>query len=538
MRPHEVRRERWRRVLLVAVLLAGIALIYLVFNVSRFSLLGDANAMDYAQIARHVLRGEGFTTSFIKPLSLVFHRSVENHPDLTYPPGHILWTAAIMRVLGTTDRAVSHSSGLAFVLTMPLVFWLAYVMFDWRTALLATALCGTHITLLGYAISGTESSLLGLLVTALLLVLYMAARTEGSEMPWVIAAGLLMGLAYMTKYVWLVAALPIVVYLARLRPQRRLARVALFVALTGAVASPWLYRNWRVVGNPFFTLRAFEMRGQTRSHPANTIYRTFRDHYDTYLVFAGQNPRAVFEKLRQGFSVFYASFHGLAGVFVTPFFIVGVLVRLGSDAVERLRRLLYGMLVVVALALTMLIAAPRLLAPLSPVMIILATVFFWRLLDARLQGLDERARGRWTALAVALLIVLHAHPFVTEITPDEPTAPAAETPAETAMRQLAQAVDGPVLTDAPWTVAWRADVIAIWVPQSAIDFRKMEAAVGRFRWLLLTPDLPRMAAQERLNWWADAWGRGLQGPVEHLGFVVRSGLADGTWELWEREAER
>ena len=71
MRPDEVRRELRRKVLVAGMLFAFIALVYRIYNVSRFDSLTDVNAMDYAQIARNLMRGEGFTSSFIKPLGLV-----------------------------------------------------------------------------------------------------------------------------------------------------------------------------------------------------------------------------------------------------------------------------------------------------------------------------------------------------------------------------------------------------------------------------------------------------------------------------------
>lgn len=534
MRPEDARRDAWRRVLLALMLFGAMALVYLVYNVSRFERLSDINAMDYAQIARHVARGEGFTTSFIKPLSLVHVRRVQRHPDLTYPPLHILWTAGMLKLLGATDRAVSHASGFAFVLTIPLVFWLALRMFDWRTAVLATTLCGTHITLLRYAVSGLEASLLGLLVTALILVLYTLTTTEKRELAWVAAAGVLMGLVYLTKYIWIVAALPVIVFLSLVRPERRWLRVGVFVLLIIVIAAPWLYRNWAITGNPFFTLRTYEMFGQTRAHPANTIYRTFRDHYQSYLSFAVSNPRAIFEKVRQGMTTFYASFPSMLGVFVTPFFIVAIMVRLGVPAVERLRLLIYALLIVVAFALSFVIAAPRLLSPLAPTMIVIATAFFWRLLDARTSNLDERTRGRWVTFAVALLVLLQIHPFITAVTPDIPYERIGDTPLEIAATQVNHLTEGPVLTDVPWVVAWRADRDAIWVPQTQTDLRKMEEAVGRFRWLFLSPEIVRMATPEHLTMWANVWLRAQREDVGYLGFVVSARLGDGGWILMER----
>jgi hypothetical protein len=323
-------------------------------------------------------------------------------------------------------------------------------------------------------------------------------------------------------------------YLIIMKPERRIARVAVFVAMVALTASPWLYRNYTVIEDPFFTLRWHEMVGQTRAHPANTIYREFTDDTPSYLSFAFSNPRAAFEKLRSGVTTFYRSFHDLGGLFVTPFFLVAILVRLGDDRVERLRYLAYGVLVVITVVLSFFIAAPRLLAPVSAVVIIFAVAFFWRLLDARTQSMEPRPRVRWLAVAVGLLLVLHWHPFITAVTPDQPFYETGETPLEQAMEQLQQMADGPVLTDVPWTVAWMAERDAVWVPQTEQDFRRMEEQVGQFNWLLLSPTVARMAGSENMQMWANAWVRAQQGDAEILGFVVAGRLGDGRWILMRR----
>lgn len=536
MRPDQARRSLRRRILIVGMLFAFVALIYLVFNVSRFEQLTDVNALDYAQVARHLKRGDGFTTSFIKPLSLVYETSVENHHDLTYPPLHIGLTSVMMRALGENDRAVSHSSGLAFLLTIPVLFTLAVRLFDWRTAVLGTLLFGTHLANLGYSVSGLEASLLTLLVTGMILLLHCAASSEKHELWWVAAGGLVMGLVYLTKYVWIGALIPAIAYLIIMKPERRFVRVAVFVGVLAITATPWLYRNHSLTGNPFFTLRWHELVGQTRAHPANTIYREYTEDAPGYLSFAFNNPKAIFVKVRGGLTTFYRSFHDVGGRIIIPFFLVGILVRLGDDRLERLRYLLYGMLIVVSLVLAFFIAAPRLIAPLGGFVTVLAVAFFWRLLDARTQSLEPRPRLRWQALAVALLVVLHVHPLVTAITPDEPADVSGETPLEQAMVQLSQTVDGPIITDVPWTVAWMADRPAVWVPQTEPDFRRMEERVGRFNWLMLSPTVARMTGVEGLTMWANAWVRAQQGDAEVLGFVNAARLGDGRWILMRRQA--
>jgi len=170
------------------------------------------------------------------------------------------------------------------------------------------------------------------------------------------------------------------------------------------------------------------------------------------------------------------------------------------------------------------------------VVTVLAVAFFWRLLDARTQALEPRTQLRWVVVAVGLLLVLHLHPFVTSITPDEPENFVGETPLQQAMTQLKDTVDGPVLTDIPWTVAWMADVPAVWVPQTEADLRRMEEHVGRFNWLVLSPTVARVASTERMEIWANAWVRAQQGDGQLLGFTITARLGDGRWVLMRRQS--
>ncbi len=524
----------WPQIGLGAMLFLGALLVYLVFNVSRFGGITDINALDYAQVARHVARGDGFVTSFVKPLSLVYSQQVEGHPELTYPPLHIWWTSMVMRALGPTEQAAAHASGLAFVLTVPLVFFLGLRVFDMRTASLATVFYMTNGSFLEYSISGLESSLLALLVTGLLTMLYLAAKAGRRELVFVAVAGVLLGLTYLTKYVWALAGLPALVYLVTMNEQRRLARAAVFLGLALLVTLPWLIRNQRLTGNPFFTLRSTELLGQTRAYPGNSLYRRYAEYLPGSVAFAVHNPKAILEKVRSGLAVFYLRIAVLAGAFVTPFFLVAILTRLGDKDFERWRNTIYAVFVVIVLALSLLIAAPRLLTPLGPVITVIATAYFWRLLQQRTEDLEHRKQGRAVTAAVVVLLAAHMFPFLMAVTPGQPTSSATPSALDTACTQLRERTTGAIVTDIPWLVAWKADRTALWLPQTELDLRKVENAVGPFRWMFLSPRLSRLAAVEGLNTWRDLWRTAQQTDVRRGDFAVRARLADGRWILLER----
>jgi hypothetical protein len=87
--------QRAALVLLRGVALAGVAAVFLWgYAAAQFNGLRHPEAMDQAQVARNLARGEGFTTRLIRPLSLwrlteqssARDMMVDYHPDLNNPP--------------------------------------------------------------------------------------------------------------------------------------------------------------------------------------------------------------------------------------------------------------------------------------------------------------------------------------------------------------------------------------------------------------------------------------------------------------------
>ncbi|MEN6545857.1 MAG: hypothetical protein ABFE07_07450, partial [Armatimonadia bacterium] len=138
-----------------AILAVGIAFIFVVFQAARMAEVSDPRAMDQAQIARNLSRGAGYTTRLLRPLSLSQIPQVENHPELVNAPLHPVCMSIMFRIFGPSARTVSWTSGLAFLLTIPLVLWLAWHVFSRKVAMLAIFIVATNIGLLNVAVSGT-----------------------------------------------------------------------------------------------------------------------------------------------------------------------------------------------------------------------------------------------------------------------------------------------------------------------------------------------------------------------------------------------
>ncbi len=530
-------QQRAPRIITCTLIALALIFLYLVFMAGQFHGLTDENAMDYAQIAQNLAQGEGFTTNFIKPLSLARNSSLARHPDLSYPPLHPWFTSLMMRMIGTNDRAAALASGIPFLLTLPLVFLFTCWIFDQRAAWLATGLHFTNIEMMGYAISGLEVCLLSLWFIALFMILYQYAQHRDHHLILAGATGLLLALIYLTKYIWAVALIPVLIYLYFTTQRRERTKVVLVVVAIFALAiSPWCYRTFQVSGNPFFTWRWHEIAMNTRTNPGMTLYRSLPDNVTGPLTYALIHPIEIYEKFRAGVGNLYGVLARVAGVYVTPFFIVAVLVPLGTKTFERLRYLLYGIFVLMLLALLAIAPAQRLLYPLAPVVTLIAAGFFYRILLPLIQNFGVREKRRYTAIAIGVLFVLHATPLLFALTARRRPGqrPAIEQSKDWA-RQAQELAGEPIISDQPWLLAWHNDMTAIWLPKTAEDLQRIQDRIGQIPWILLTPAVARKQVTERTQEWTGLWRQAVARDVApYYGFVVWERIGDGTWVLFHK----
>src|SRR5438105_11450662 len=92
----------------LAVTLLGLFGLTIIYDIRQFKNFSTQEAMDSAQLARNIAQGRGFTTQFIRPLSvLLLQRQMPpgipvlrgEHPDLANPPVYPLFLAGLMKVL-------------------------------------------------------------------------------------------------------------------------------------------------------------------------------------------------------------------------------------------------------------------------------------------------------------------------------------------------------------------------------------------------------------------------------------------------------
>ena len=525
------------------VVLAALFIIvsYLMFHAGRYRAITDINGMDYGQLSWNIAHGRGYTTDLIRPLSLAKHLELGRHPELTDAPVHPYIASLFMRTMPEKGRALALACGLGFLLTVPVVFFLGWQLFDLRTGILGMALFVTNLSYLQYSISGLETTWLTLWVSVLFLVLYGLSRKLRWRYHLAAVAGVVMGLLYLTQYVWVVA-LPLAAIYIYLSSDKaaRWQTTGVFVLAFALLASPWWVRNLRVTGNPVFTFRTTETIMATRSNPGNTLYRQFTTAYPSLAWYMIDRPVEMMEKVRSGVMMMYRTLPSIAGWYVTPFFLVGIVVVLGTKTFERLRYLWYAMFLTVFATLTVVAAAERLLIPLGPCAGVLAAGFFLRLVDTRLGDVVPQVRRRYLTLAIALLVGLHALPLLLSLFRFREVSPQVREAVRTVewVREVASITDGPIITDVPWLFAWYADRTAIWLPKTRADLRNLEDKVGKIRWLLLTPrvasaDYDRF--ERTLKEWGPAYREGALGDAEFEGYKVHKRIAGGRWVLFQAD---
>lgn len=527
----------------------GVVFLYVMFQATQVYELADARAMDQAQLARNISRGQGFTTFLIRPLTLARAPQFVGHPDLVNAPLYPYFLAALFRGLGAVTRVAAWASGIPFLLTVPLVYWLARRVFSRKVALLSVAAVASHLGLLTAASSGTHIGLLALLFTMLVVVLVLLQEADARRGVWIAAAAALCAALYLTDYLYLVVAVPTVVLVAgTARVRHRLPSVLVFALVFGVLCSPWWVRNFMVTRSPFYTASWSETIMGTRTHAGNTLYRDMNATPDSLAQFLVHNPRELHEKARDAALALTPAVFTVGGVVMTPFFLAATLIPLGHLALDRVRLVLYASLLLLALGMLLLAPDTSRLLPTVPLITIVAAAFFYQLLDLRLRPLSEVHKHRWATAAVTVLLGCHALPMVLQLTPGrvtEASQPAALRRACQEINSLTRQYSGglrppdrdPVYTDLPWAVAWHADRPAIWLPTTMVDVRRIEQQGGPVRWLVLTPQIVRAQEAEKAEAWVDLWRQGMNEALVSTDWRVRQRMTGTGWLLLERIPE-
>lgn len=241
---------RTRRVPRVAlVLLAAALVLRLGFLLATPGYAPQHDDRDYDRLACGLVAGDGYTRAGPATPPQGCGEGPTGRPTAFRPPGFPMFLAAVYTVsepLGierwTAARVAQALLGTAVVGLLGLVAWL---LFGRRAGLTAMALGAVFppAIVLGASLL-TETLFVALMLAAIAAVL--ADRRAGGDRRWLAIAGVICGMAVLTRSNAPALIVPLAIAVAATgdRPLRaRLGRAAALVGIAALVVAPWTLRN-------------------------------------------------------------------------------------------------------------------------------------------------------------------------------------------------------------------------------------------------------------------------------------------------------
>jgi hypothetical protein len=487
------------KIIRVMLYLLLLLLIVMIYTATQFRGLKSAEAMDYAQLGRNLSKEGGLVTKCVRPVSMwkMSQRNprenpqIAGHPDLFHPPAYPAALAAgykLFEVVGADPFAVPESRRKASI--MPAEQWVVLPLnhiFSMLTGglvfLLGRRLFSREIGFLGMtiyylsnlvwqdSISGLNISMATFLVVASFytMVVAMLSRYNGEPMkkwlvPFLCSVGFASA-AFLTRYIAAAAVPGIVLFTwlmgGRFRGGTRLAVV--FVLLFSLLISPWLYRNYKISGNPI-GMAAHSALAGSEKYPDRQFDRQLEPKFSW-----GEFNSELKAKWVSNFSTSQpAVLSGMGGGVLMAMFIVTFFYHFVRPQVNYLRWGL-GLSLILMLSIGGFFAESsiRMIHVFWPFVILYGLAFFYILIDR----LDLGVRLYNVGLKV-LIVLLSAMPLILTIIPPHNN----NNPYPPYHALIISRVSGwltpreVMMTDMPWATAWYGDRVSIMLPKDLDDF--------------------------------------------------------------------
>jgi hypothetical protein len=512
---------RGKQVLQWVVVVLGAIVLSLLYTLWQFRGLEKREAIDMAQLARNVSRGEGLTTSMIRPVSLWHLKTYRadhdpkfvNHPDLYNPPLYPLILGGIFRLMPAKifeakpnetvyapERwVIVPLNQLFLLLTLLLVYHWSKRLFDKRVAVMAGLILLFSDTLWAYATAGLPTMLLQLLLLSSLYCLFLLnqrlnpagakptpAGMGGASIGLIVASAVLMGACFLTRYTAGFLVIPVVLYLWWIVRNRSAGLwAAVYVVIFLAVIAPWLVRNYEwsnsvlgIARYQFFETDAFD--------------RT----YSVDLKGAWSMRGVVGHFLTNLRTYWLENFRSIGTDICVFFFVAGVLYNFRRPEVSRLRRVLLGCLALALLGMAMVgmpselvnpsVNGGNLLVVFLPLVVVYGCAFFYLLLD-RINFSMKLTR----ALAIGAFFALNIAPMIFVVLPPRrgpfPYPPYLPPVMQGVTKYFEKNEVG--VSDMPWATAWYMDRTTVWLPFTPDEYYEIHDFVAphNTQFMMLTP---------------------------------------------------
>ena len=472
--------------------------------------LNSPQAMDQAQIAREIARGNGFATKMIRPVAYyqaekTARRSVtlQGFQDTYHSPLNPLLNAAVLKLIGADkpnswqmsdnemvyplDRVIASVCTLFFLIAIGVNYLLISRIFDPKIAGVCAILMLFCEVFWNYSLSGLPQMLMLLLFSCGLYFAYRAteASTEGRiAMTPAIVAGIFFTLLALTHWMTVWISLGYILYAAIAFRPRGIVGISILGLLLVAGIGPMI-RNIDITGSPFGT--AFLTLYNGLGNGTETTVMRNSDLEAEPLVLDGLIAKVLRTTLTQATDIVPL----LASIVVAPLFFLALLHPFKRKSIADFRWAILLMWISAAFGLAFFGISTRPLDPnqlhllFAPIMTAYGLAFIsilWTRLDfvgstPMLQNVHHFIIVGICALPLVLALpskvragmhlsnrggVPHWPPYYAPALNNESGVKGFTTPKQV------------VFSDQPWAVAWYADRISIWLPPSREGFQKLE----------------------------------------------------------------
>lgn len=487
--------------------------------------LNQAPAMDMAQVARQIARGEGFTTKFIRPIDAwdfsqastrkkkkaddkTAGLDFDHFPEANHAPLYPYVLATAIKVTGydrfdenrmdvdktniyAGDRVISGVSTFFFLVALVLVYTLVTRLFDEVVAATTVALMGLSDLLLQYALSGLAQPFMLCLLLAGVHCLVSALKADkelrmGKTIAWMCGMFIFISLLCLTSYMCIWVALGLLVFCGLyFRPYGLYsaigAGILLFLVVLPVVLllSPTGGVERQIIHGVFNGFGSSDAEALMRSASTAAI--------------AFNSANFFLRLLGYTFAQFNSMYINMGAIVPVLFFLLTLFNKFRKNTVEGTKWAVLLMWLTACLGMALFgesrsISERQLAMLFTPFFAAYGTALVFVLL-ARLQlGASFNAvRG----LTIAAMLLISSGLFLFQLPKQlymgiwtsargiphyPPYYPAA-------LNDKLHSITNEheiVVTDQPWAVAWYADRKALWLPRSLSEYtRNLESVFAR-----------------------------------------------------------
>lgn len=472
--------------------------------------LNSPQAMDQAQIAREISRGNGFTTKFIRPVA--YHQAqkakgtvpFEAFEDTYHAPLNPLINAAVLKLIGADskddwsmsenqmvfplDRIIAAVSTLFFLMAIGVSYLLISRIFDAKIAGVCAILMLFCQTFWDFSLSGLPQMLLLLLFSCGAYFAYRAVESEAEgrvAFTPAIVAGVFFTLMALTHWLAIWIVFGYIIFAAFAFRPRGIVAISI-LALLAIASIPTLIRCSNHSDSTFGTGYLVLYKGLGDTQTEDAVMRT-DDLGSTPLRLDGIILKTLRTTMLQATDIIPF----LGGILIAPIFFISLFHPFKRPSIARFRWGIVLMWAVAAFGMALFGVSGKAL-DVNQIHIVFAPIMtayglaFLSILWSRIEFIAANPVMR--NVHHILIVMLCAAPMILDM-PQKvrmgldrrdkggvPWWPPYYAPALNLGLKNWIKPDQLCFSDQPWAVAWYADRMSIWMPTTKNGFEKLERA--------------------------------------------------------------